>query len=152
MGGPVGNQFWKLRSKHGRDCIYEDAEVFGDKVLEYFEDIHANPLIEEKPMVADGVVQMVQIKKLRPFTIHGLCVHLGISLDTLTKYEKKDGFCDIITHARVIIYQQKFEGAAAGFFNSNIIARDLGLSDKKVLDHQSKGEPITGMRITKGGD
>ena len=34
-----------------------------------------------------------------------------------------------------IIYNQKFAGATAGLMNPNIIARDLGLSDK--TDHTS---------------
>jgi hypothetical protein len=37
------------------------------------------------------------------------------------------------------MYAQKFEGAASGAFNANIIARDLGLADKtemKVTEEQ----------------
>ena len=47
----------------------------------------------------------------------------------------------IIHKIEEIIYNQKFEGAAVGIFNSNIIARDLGLSDKKDIDH--RGSLIT---------
>ncbi len=39
-------------------------------------------------------------------------------------------FSKVITRIREIIYNQKFTGAAAGFLNPNIIARDLGLVDK----------------------
>lgn len=38
-----------------------------------------------------------------------------------------------MTRVEQIIRQQKFEGAAAELLNPNIIARDLGLADKKVL-------------------
>ena len=34
-----------------------------------------------------------------------------------------------------VIRTQKFEGASAGLLNANIIARDLGLSDKTELEH-----------------
>ena len=44
----------------------------------------------------------------------------------------------IITRIREIIYRQKFEGAAAGFLNSSIIARDLGLQDKQQLEHSGE--------------
>jgi hypothetical protein len=34
-----------------------------------------------------------------------------------------------------VIYNQKFTGAAADLLNSNIIARELGLSDKVQNEH-----------------
>lgn len=46
------------------------------------------------------------------------------------------------------IYTQKFEGAAVGAFNSNIIARDLGLADKKEIDASVTVDRITGMEFT----
>lgn len=49
-------------------------------------------------------------------------------------------FSAVINKIEEIIYQQKFEGAAVGLFNSNIIARDLGLRDKQDLT--SNGEQI----------
>ena len=39
------------------------------------------------------------------------------------------------------MYSQKFEGAASGIFNANIIARDLGLSDKQ--DITTGGEKLS---------
>jgi hypothetical protein len=35
-----------------------------------------------------------------------------------------------------IIYDQKFTGAVIGIFKENIIARDLGLTDKKEIEHK----------------
>jgi len=150
MGAPKGNQYWTKRLRSGRFKEYQTADELKEACLEYFEYIIDNPFKEQKPMVADGVVQVVEVDKMRPFTLDGLCVFIGIVSKTFRNYEKLKDFIPITTHIREIMYSQKFEGAAAGFFNSNIIARDLGLSDKKVLDHQSKGEAITGMRITKG--
>lgn len=51
------------------------------------------------------------------------------------KDELSQDFSRIITHVRQIIYRQKFEGAAAGFLNPNIIARDLGLSESSKTEH-----------------
>ena len=42
-------------------------------------------------------------------------------------------FSIICTRIREIIYTQKFTGAASGFLNPQIIARDLGLADKSEL-------------------
>lgn len=33
MGAPKGNQFWKLRSKHGRDKLFSSPEILNDKNL-----------------------------------------------------------------------------------------------------------------------
>ena len=49
--------------------------------------------------------------------------------------DKKDdpNFFRVCQAAEQTIREQKFMGAAAGFFNHAIIARDLGLVDKKDL-------------------
>jgi hypothetical protein len=54
--------------------------------------------------------------------------------------ETSKDFSNVITRIRETIFNQKFEGAASGFFNANIIARDLGLKDSK--DITSAGESI----------
>ncbi len=38
-------------------------------------------------------------------------------------------FLQVVSRIDEIIYTQKFEGAAVGAFNANIISRDLGLRD-----------------------
>ena len=72
---------------------------------------------------------------MRAMTIAGLCLFLGISHETWSNYRDKKDFIGVTTWAEQIIYNQKFTGAAADMLNANIIARDLGLSDKK--DHSS---------------
>jgi hypothetical protein len=52
-----------------------------------------------------------------------------------TKSEINKDFSKVLTHVREVIYNQKFTGAAAGFLNPNIIARDLGLVDKAKVEH-----------------
>lgn len=41
-----------------------------------------------------------------------------------------EGYLVVIARIEDIVYNQKFSGAASGFLNPNIIARDLGLADK----------------------
>ena len=83
--------------------------------------------------------QIIEVPIKRPYTLHGLCIFMGVN----TKYfndlkdslrERPDiNYSEVITRIEEIIYCNKFEGAVAGFFNANIIARDLGLTDKKDL-------------------
>jgi len=156
MAAPIGNQYWKLRSKDGRDKIYETPEDLSDAINEYFAWVELNPLMESQVVKGrfveederDGEVvkvvknyEIVEVPKMRPLTLEGMCNYLDISVDCFKLYEKRKDFIAVTTRARQIIYNQKFEGAASGFLNANIIARDLGLIDKK--DVTSDGERIT---------
>ena len=134
MAAPEGNQFWKLRSKHGRDKIFTDPQHLWEAACEYFEWCEANPLMEMDWIGKDGI--QVERPKMRAFTWSGLEIFLDVS--DLKHYKKDESYKDffpVITRIEKIIYTQKFTGAAAGFLNPNIIARDLGLQDKKELTH-----------------
>ena len=71
-------------------------------------------------------------------TLWGLTLFIGMSTTTWGKYRLKKDFIDITTRVEQIIKHQKFTGAAAGLLNPNIIARDLGLSDKQDIDQTVK--------------
>ena len=103
----------------------------------------------------DGVMQFppnfVELPRLRPFTIQGLCLYLDCNCQYFTDFEQalsgktdeisKD-FSLIVTRIRETIYNQKLSGAAAGFFNANIIARDLGLSEKTNVTISKVGKDL----------
>lgn len=138
MAAPEGNQFWKLRSKHGRDKLFESPELLWEAAQEYFEWCEENPLIEIDFKGKDA--DRVELPKMRAFTWDGLELYLDIySLrDYKTNPEYKD-FSQVITRVEKIIRDQKFTGAAAGFLNPNIIARDLGLTDKIDQKNEHSG-------------
>ena len=81
---------------------------------------------------------------MRALTLQGLCLYLDCNTVYFTHFEKdcSDDFNKVITRIREVIYKQKFEGAAAGFLNANIIARDLKLTDKTEIDHTTGGESL----------
>lgn len=154
MGAPKGNEFWKLRSKHGRDKLFATPKLMWDAACEYFQWCEDNPLISIEYYGKDAV--LCEVPKMRPFTMQGLCLYLDCNTVYFNQFEselkdKKDelskDFSKIVTRIRETIYKQKFEGAAAGFLNANIIARDLGLSDKKELSGALDLKQITGMEI-----
>lgn len=64
-------------------------------------------------------------------TLSGLCTFLDITEETWRSYREKPDFLGVTTRAESTIYQFKFEGTAAGLLNPNIIARDLGLIEKR---------------------
>lgn len=133
MGAPTGNEFWKLRSKHGRDKIFENPEHLWEAACEYFQWCEQHPLIEIDFRGKDA--NEVELPKMRAFTWDGL--ELFIDIHSLRDYKTNEthkDFSQVITRIEKIIYNQKFTGAAAGFLNPNIIARDLGLADKREVD------------------
>lgn len=141
MGAPIGNQFWKQRSTHGRNPIFPDADTLWNACVEYFEWVDANPLYEAQAFAYQGSVKVENLAKMRAMTISGLCIFLDINEDTWFEYKKREGFTEVTTRVDKIIRDQKFAGAAAGLLNANIIARDLGLSEK--TEHSGpEGGPI----------
>ena len=138
MGAPKNNQFWRQRTKHGRGKLFESPEMLWDACCEYFQWCDDNPLIEIDYKGKDA--DEVRYPRMRAYTLRDLYRYLDVNEQYLIHFEKnlkpKDSeedkdFVNIITRVRDIVYTQKFQGAAAGFLNANIIARDLGLSDKK---------------------
>lgn len=130
-----GNQFWKARAKHGRDKLFETPELLWDAACEYFQWCEDNPLYEAKMFSFQGVQTMEQIPKMRAMTLSGLCLFLHCNESYFRSFkvqerENKADFITIIDQIEEVIYNQKFTGAAADLLNSNIIARELGLSDK----------------------
>lgn len=146
MAAPKGNQFWKLRSKHGRDKLFTSPELLWKAACEYFEWCDENPLLESKAFnTAKEGVKDHPLAKMRAYTLQGLCLYLDCNTGYFNDFEKAidlkskdgEGFSVVITRIRETIYNQKFTGAAADLLNANIIARDLGLADKK--EHTGKG-------------
>lgn len=126
---------------------------------EYFKWCEDNPLMEVD--YRGSQLTKIELPKMRAYTIQGLTCFLDVNTLYFNGFEddlkgKKDeiskDFNKVITHVKEIIYNQKFIGAAAGFLNPNIIARDLGLSDKSDVKHS--GEIITGINyiVPPNGD
>ena len=164
MAAPIGNEYWKIRTKHGRDKKFSSPKKLLDACNAYFQWCIENPYKEEhvvnkqwheyqeyettndegKTVTATRKIthpySIATTNKLRPFTLEGLCNFIDISVEGFKLYEVRKGFVEVTTRVRQIIWNQKFEGAAINAFNANIIARDLGLIDKK--DFTSDGKQI----------
>jgi hypothetical protein len=140
MAAPKGNQFWKLRSSHGRDKLFASPDLLLQACEEYFNWVDGHPFYKVEAIKGgDRAGDLIKIPTMRPYTIQGLCRYLNCNSVWFNHFEKaisnktdeeSQGFSKIITHVREAIYQQKFDGAAIGVFNANIIARDLGLKEK----------------------
>lgn len=130
MAAPVGNEFWKARSSHGRSPIFKTPDDLWEACCEYFAWVEANPLYEAEAFAYQGTVKVESLPKMRAMTVASLCIFLDISFKTWTEYREREDFIQVTTRVDEIVRTQKFQGAAAGLLNPNIIARDLGLIDK----------------------
>ena len=139
MAAAKGNQFWKARAKHGRDKIFGSPEKLWAACLEYFQWVEENPLWEDGLVTFQGKATHEPVAKMRAMSIWGLCNFLDIGVSTWDDYRKRDDFSEVCTRAEEVMKQQKFEGASAQLLNPSIIARDLGLSDKKELSGPAGG-------------
>ena len=163
MSAPEGNQFWKIRTKHGRDKLFSSSDILWEEACKYFEWCDKNPWAETTTKTkAIGTKKGVDGKKAddtgkedvnliessntpiaRPYTISGLFIYLGCNTQYLSQFKAalpkdEQDFSLIITCIEEIIYTQKFEGAAVGAFNATIISRDLGLRDKSETEIKLK--------------
>tara|TARA_R110000868_G_C10447213_1_gene725997 strand:+ start:100 stop:573 length:474 start_codon:yes stop_codon:yes gene_type:complete len=136
MAFSKGNEIWRMVEFPGRPRKYDTPELLWEKCLGYFDWVNDNPFIEHKATQFQGVQVDMHNELQRPMTKEGLTLFVGVHLSTWIEWSKPDhDFSNVVNHVNQIIYDNKFSGATAGFFNSNIIARDLGLADKK--DHLS---------------
>jgi len=146
MAAPKGNSFWRLRAKHGRDKIFASSEALWESCCEYFDEVETNPLWSCKTVQYQGSPVDLPEAKMRAMTIDGLCTFLDIDNTTWYEWRNDKDFSHIVSRVERIIRDQKFSGAAADLLNPNIIARDLGLSEKQeskttiTFDHMTDEE------------
>ena len=154
MAAPLGNNYWELRSKHGRDKLFSTPELMWEACVEYFQWVDLNN-VEKEDYVgkdADRVLRQLQ----RPYSLSGLCVYLDCGVNYFNQFESAldlntdlgKGYSLILTRIRGIIFSQQFDGATTGVFNANIIARSLGLTDRS--DITSGNEIIQNPSINLG--
>jgi hypothetical protein len=149
----LGNQFWKMRSSHGRDLLFASPSLLWESACEYFEWCTENPWLKSESIKSGdlaGTTMTVPVS--RPFTMQGLCLYLDCSTSYFREFKRSRGennidFMSVIEKIEETIYQQQFEGATVGTYNANIIARTLGLTDKQEVDHTTKGETIKSVTV-----
>jgi hypothetical protein len=151
-----GNHYWKDRSKHGRDKIFETAEILQQEIQAYFDFVDATPDYEVKPLQEKGKIKLINVPRARPYTIQGLCGYLDITTSYFRVLKKqydpiKDkDFITVVAWMEDKIYNQQFSKATNGFFNANIIARALGLIDRQdITSGDAPVQPPT-VNIIKG--
>lgn len=169
MAAPKENQFWKLRSVHGRDKLFSTPELLWEAACEYFQWCDDSPWTTKKAiqkvvpvkrkrgkkveMVNEEQTQREVTPTARPYSLSGFRIYVGASPRWWNNFRETciikndEGFLEVITRVEEIIRTQQFEGACVGAFNANIISRTLGLAEKQEVDHTTGGKEFKGFNF-----
>ena len=152
MAATPGNQWWKLRSKHGCDAIFTSPEILEEECNKYFENTDARNDWDGQDWVGkDG--EEVVVKKKIPYTLSGLCVFLGVSQQYFKEFKKSKTFLSnkdfllVLSRVEDIIETQRLEGALNRYYPENLVSRINGYADKN--DITSGGEPLKAQIIVQ---
>lgn len=145
MAAPLGNQFWKLRSKHGRDKLFESSELLWEAACEYFDWCIENPWYKSEAIKSGDLAgEIIKVPTQRPFTLIGLCLYLGCSESYFRKFQANnitnEDFITALTRIEETIKNNKYEGGMVGAYNANIVMRDLGMTDNTALKHSGDAD------------
>lgn len=150
-----GNKFWQMAPPPFGALANKPrftAETLHAACMSYFDWCHDNPLMSDELVTFQGNASHEPVAKMRALTHIGLCMHIGISRTTWTDWSTaRPDLKEVMDWAEDVVYRQKFEGAAAGLLNSSIIAREIGLADKRELMGPDGG-PIKTEDVTNDAD
>lgn len=154
----TGNQFWKLRTKHGRDKLFSDAATLLEEAYLYFDWCDRHPWEKTELVKYKGDYEEADVPLGRPYTMDGLTYYLGVSgsyfrsakNNLREKIEKGKAtateveLLEAIEMIEQAIRTQQIEGAAVGVFSTNLVARINGLADNTNVSNN--GEAV--LRVT----
>lgn len=130
--------YWAWRKNTGRPKNLESPEQLWGYACDYFQMVDEMPA-EKQDFIRGGesAGSIVRLETIQPYTWAGFEDYLsekGIIAKLADYKSNKDNryekFAPIIARIGNVMFDQKFRGAAVGAFKENIIARDLGLTDK----------------------
>lgn len=135
MAWPKNNRYWK-NVDFKNPPKYESANDLWEKAKEYFEFNEKRRWIKQDFVKSgEGAGKIIDMELPNPPSIGAFCIFANISQSTFNNYSnKKDEWLVVTDVIREIIYAIQFEGATVNLFNANIIARKIGLTDKKEVE------------------
>lgn len=137
-----------MSEKVAKHKYIKSPEKLAELFEEYREWVKENPFT--KTDWVGGIALEVKRPYLRPLSFLGFesWLYDNKIICSLSSYEHNENaayaqYLPIIARIKSIIEANQFDGAVAGVYNPNIIARKLGLSEKVSAEHTGKdGGPI----------
>ena len=131
----------------GKHKYIETPELLWQYFCDYIAHERNNPMFKTEYVGKDG--NEVRTPLETPITFEGFECYLadeGIITHLSDYSANKEGiykeYSTIITRIKQNCFVHNFKGASVGLFNANIIAKKLGLIDKRENDNNNSGELI----------
>lgn len=154
----IGNQFWKLRTKHGKDKLFSDGAALLEEAHAYMDWCDNNPVNKIELVKYKGRHKNAKVPHARPYTMVGLTRYLGVSgsyfrtakgslrekVENGTATASEVGLLDAIEEIEQVVKDQQITGALVGLYNPSVTARLNGLVDRQ--DITSNGGAV--LRVT----
>lgn len=150
----IGNHFYQLRGKHGRDKIFSDPVSLLENFDEYVLAKINNPWYK----VEYKGKKLVRLPTIMPLTWDGFCIFCGVapsyfknfrvnlSEDSERAFKLTEGqrveFTAAFEIIEKLIRDQKYNGAAAGYFKENLISYDIGIRKDVEIEATSSSSTI----------
>lgn len=122
----------------GRHKNIETPEILWELFCDYVKHEKENPWLKVEYVGRDG--DQVKTPLQVPITFEGFECYVADQdiIQDLSHYSANtdgayDEFRTIITRIRNNCFSQNYKGAAVGLFNANLVAKKLGLVDKKDI-------------------
>lgn len=157
MAAKKGNQY-ALGNSGGRPRLWNSPGELEIYIDDYFEEMDRRKVkVYAKQLDKEGKPVILNVQ--RPYTVEGLCLHIGCGRRTLTDYETKEGFEEftpVIMRAKQKIVEQRVTYGLVGAFDANFARftlmnmtdmREKGQSENTNYNHPI--EPLTAGEARK---
>ena len=109
MSAPKGNQFWKLRNRHGRSKRFASPEQLWEAACEYFAYCDRTPWKVIKNKTKGEIKEKEESPTQRPYSLTGLMAYLDVSKSFWNDFKKgsHEDFSVVITRIENVIRTQQ---------------------------------------------
>lgn len=139
-----GNDWWNLRSKHGRAKLFVTPELMWEAACEYFQHCLDNPDERGEIVKYEGSASVETIETRRAFTWERLCLYLDCSTAYFRVFRNTTtdkGFLTVIEKIDDTIRSQQYEGVLSGHYPGQIVSQYIGLVSR--TDVTTKDEKVS---------
>lgn len=140
--------FKKLYNKQYADIV--GANISGNNkltpeqlmqlVVNYFEWAETNAIKAGAESSFQGRTYQDTITRPRVFTWNGLTLFLGVSTGIIQRWKRQPGYMEVLDFADQVIREQKYQYAANGMINTNMIAKELGIDKGDTFNISANAE------------
>lgn len=144
MPAPIGNTF--ALGNSGLSKQFSSPEELKQYIDQYFVECDNNPIIKQDFIKSGEMAgEIIDLKTQRPYTVEGLCIHLGIDRKTLLNYQKRKGyeeFFHVISQAKRRITDQYVSLGLSGGYNASLVkfllSNNTEYKDKVEVDNRGE--------------